>query len=114
MVARALGHVDIYDFFFTFFFLHNKVLLNEKETKSVPAFTMCLKQDKSNAGLAVASTRTCAVRWCSVCSGEGRVTHAHHAVLREDMGGPAVLSGIYCTRPCGPPRPKVKAGLCLG
>lgn len=70
MVARGLGHVDIYDFFLMFFFLHNKVLLNEKETNSVPAFTMCLKQDKSNAGLAMASTRPVetAVCWCSVCS----------------------------------------------
>lgn len=34
-----------------------KVLLNEKETNSVPAFTMCLKQDKSNSGLAMVPSR---------------------------------------------------------
>ena len=43
MVARGLGHVDIADFFLYDFFLHNNVLLNEKETNPVPAFTMCLK-----------------------------------------------------------------------
>lgn len=73
------------------------------------AFTMCLKQDISNAGLAIVSIRPVetAVCWSSVCSGDGRVTHTHmHTALCSERtwGSPAILSGIYCTCPCWPPQ----------
>lgn len=75
-----------------FFFSYNKSLLKDKETNPVPAFTICLKQDKSNAGLDMASTRPAktAVCWCAVCSGDGG------AVLQEAVGAlPSSVLSVF-------------------